>query len=560
MAARHSAHGDEPTTIADEPPGHRSRGGVVRSRRAFLVTAAAAGTALVAGAACSSGDDEAGGDADDSGAGGSGAGDGDRSPTDAQGGEGMFADGGVPDEATIFGWISTVVDQGIRRPGYEADDWTIDWAAERFREVGLGDVRLEPVDVLRWEPTEWSLEVTAADGTTSELDCFPVPYAAAVDGLDVELAAFDPSDPDAVAGKASLYEVALLRLPGDFMADQGSGLPAGATREERSYDPHRTLADTHVVPFGADFSEALEPSTAAGAVAFIGVLTGYPGDSYEYYVPYDARERDLPGVWIRGSDGARLRNLLAAGPVRVRLSVATDVRTVPSANVVGDLAGPDGDDEMVLIGSHHDGPWASAVEDGSGIALVLAQATYWASRPADERPHQLRFLLQGGHMSGGAGLGAYVSDHADELPSIVLVVHLEHAALAFADPGTGPARSPDELVPTGLAAPRWWFTSRNPDLEASVLDALGAEDLDRSLLVAPDAIGEMPPTDGAYYHREGVPVVNFLAAPFYLFDAMDTLDKIDREHLVPITRTAARIVAATAGITADEMRAGIVTG
>ena len=57
-----------------------------------------------------------------------------------------------------------------------------------------------------------------------------------------------------------------------------------------------------------------------------------------------------------------------------------------------------------------------------------------------------------------------------------------------------------------------------------------------------------------------MPVVNFLAAPFYLFDAMDTLDKIDREHLVPITRTVARIVAATAGTTADEMRAGIATG
>ncbi|MGH9215642.1 MAG: hypothetical protein ACRDZS_05250 [Acidimicrobiales bacterium] len=67
-------------------------------------------------------------------------------------------------------------------------------------------------------------------------------------------------------------------------------------------------------------------------------------------------------------------------------------------------------------------------------------------------------------------------------------------------------------------------------------EALEAEQLGRSMILAPDAFGEQPRTDGAFYHREGVPVMNFLTAPFYLFDAMDTLDKIDRENLVPLPR------------------------
>jgi hypothetical protein len=53
-----------------------------------------------------------------------------------------------------------------------------------------------------------------------------------------------------------------------------------------------------------------------------------------------------------------------------------------------------------------------------------------------------------------------------------------------------------------------------------------------------------------------VPLVNLLAAPFYLFDAMDTLDGIDRASLVPITRAAIRIVEATAGVSAAAMRRG----
>jgi hypothetical protein len=157
-------------------------------------------------------------------------------------------------------------------------------------------------------------------------------------------------------------------------------------------------------------------------------------------------------------------------------------------------------------------------------------------------------------MAGGAGLHCYIEDHRAELGSVLLELHLEHAAREVAERTDRPGH---ELEPTGLCTPRWWFTSRNPDLEAAVLDALTAEQLDRSMLVAPDALGEQPPTDGGFYHREGVPVVNFLAAPFYLFDAMDTIDKLDRENLVPLTRAAIRIIESTRGVSAAAMRAGI---
>ncbi len=183
---------------------------------------------------------------------------------------------------------------------------------------------------------------------------------------------------------------------------------------------------------------------------------------------------------------------------------------------------------------------------------MLAQATYWAAQPVERRPHRLVFLLQGGHMSGGAGLRGYIEAHRAELAQVVLEVHLEHAALEFGGQG-------GDVVPTGQPVPRWFFTTRIPSLEAAVAEALETEHLGRSMILAPDAFGEQPPTDGAFYHREGVPVMNFLTAPFYLFDAMDTLDKIDRDHLVPLTRATIRIVESTRGVSAAEMRAGVVT-
>ncbi|MBX3285423.1 MAG: M28 family peptidase, partial [Actinobacteria bacterium] len=292
-----------------------------------------------------------------------------------------------------------------------------------------------------------------------------------------------------------------------------------------------------------------DPAIDGGAAAFLGTLTDYPGDSHRYFVPYDGLDREIPGLWLSGSDGAWLREELARGPVTVRIEVVAETEDITTVNVVGEL--PGATDEVVMVGSHHDGPWSSAVEDASGISLVLAQATYWAAQPAERRPHRLVFVLQGGHMSGGAGLRGYIAAHADELADVVLEVHLEHAALEC-------EVVDGQAVPTDRATPRWFFTSRIPSLEAAVGEAIEGEELWRSLILAPDAFGASPPTDGSGYHLAGVPVVNVLAAPFYLFDEMDTLDKIDRDHLVPLTRATIRIIESVRAETAAGLRAKVV--
>jgi hypothetical protein len=88
--------------------------------------------------------------------------------------------------------------------------------------------------------------------------------------------------------------------------------------------------------------------------------------------------------------------MLQEGPVRARIVVDADIRALESANVTGELPGRD--EELVIVGSHHDAPWASAVEDTSGLGLVLAQAAYWSRLPREERPHSMLFHLNTGHM------------------------------------------------------------------------------------------------------------------------------------------------------------------
>ena len=446
----------------------------------------------------------------------------------------------IPDEARIYGWIEEVFSQGVRRPAYAADRWAEQFCLEQFRTAGLANVRAEPVALPYWEPREASLTVEPEGGAAVRFACFPLPHAASADGLEAQLVAYDWEAPGGVRDAIALCDVRLGRLPYAALADRATWC----------FDPDCSFAErAQVLPFGRGAQAVMEPAMEAGAIGFVGALTDYPSDSHRYYVPYDGLERPVPGVWVSGSDGARLHAMLdEQGPVRARIAVDAIRRMETCYNIVGELAGAD--EELVIIGSHHDGPWASAVEDGSGIALVLAQAQYWSRIPERERPHRLVFLLNAGHMCGGAGVRAFIAEHPGELERTVLEVHLEHAANECVE-------EEGVLKPTGQPEARWWFTSCIPQLEQAVRRTLEAEDLRRSFILPPTAFGPHPTTDGGPFHAAGVPLVNYLTAPFYLFDEQDTMDKIHRPSLVPVTRAAVRLIEWTAGQSARGMRESV---
>ena len=442
----------------------------------------------------------------------------------------------VPTAAEMMGWIEHVTERGIRRPGYPADDWTVAWAENFFRELQLEDVRLEDVPLPRWEPDDWMLEVWPVSSPDEVLQpvSFPLPHTSpAPGGLEGRLFAVGAED---VSGAIAFDTVTLSPFRQTGARDLAM----------RSYDPDGEFDTlTQILPFGPRIQNVMEPAIEGGAVGYIGVVDA-PWETCDYYVPYDGIERPIPGVWISRSDGARVRDMLIEGPVWARVRVASRRTEVVTHNVVGTL--PGFSDEWIIVACHHDGPWVSAVEDAAGMALVLAQASYWSRLPHRQRPHNMLFLLTSGHMCHGAGTRAFIDTHKDLMDKVVLEMHLEHPARQAV--GTDGA-----LVATDDPEVRWWFTTRNDTLIGAVEDAIREEDLRRSLIMPPDVFGPHPTTDGGFFHLEGVPLVNFLTAPMYLFDSRDTIDKVHEASLEPVTRAAIHIINATRGLTAAQLRA-----
>jgi hypothetical protein len=392
-----------------------------------------------------------------------------------------------------------------------------------------------------WTPGECSLTAWLEDdpGTILQLTGSPLPYSASTGGLEARLAPL--YEPGSVEGMLGVDRIELLSLPQTLMLQEATYV----------HDPDGDFVDlVQRLPFAAETQSVMRSAVDRGAAGYIGLLSGVPWETRDYYVPYDAVRWPLPGAWFSRADAAQLTDLQKQGTVRARLVSEGEARQAASHNVVGTLPGRS--DEWVIVGSHHDGPWASAVEDASGVALVLAQAAHWSRVPCERRPHNMLFLVTAGHMSGAAGTSAFIAAHDDLLAKVVVEVHLEHAAAACEADGNGRLRATDQ------PEPRWWFTSRNPRLESAVIDALQRHDLRRSLVLRPTVFAPFPPTDGGLFHLSGVPLVSFLTAPMYLFDSQDTVDKVHLPTLEPLSLAAIDIIASTAGVTAASMRAGVL--
>jgi hypothetical protein len=452
----------------------------------------------------------------------------------------------VPTIAEMMDWTRQIFNQGIRRPGYPADYKIETWVEEQFKEIGLQDTTLQPVPVKKWEAYNAKLKIWM-DGNASEvldIPCFPVPYTKPVNNIEAELYLYSEEGPR--PGTILVSELNLLKVPVRAL----KALPG----IDRFYDPKNELDDLEqTVPFDFKMRKFLESPLKDDVVGFIGILSGYPWETDKYYVPYDAVERNIPGVYVSRENGIEILKFIESGKVKANLSFDAITSEVTSHNVLGRLYGAS--DEWIVIGTHHDGPWNSAVEDASGMALVLAQAKYWSQIPVDQRPFNLLFLMNCAHMAGAKGAISFVEQYKEFLEKVIVAIHLEHVAREVKSEN-------GKLIPLDNPTIRWWFVSRILALEEIVEEAVTKENLERSILLPPDGFppgSDKPPTDGSFYHPAGIPFISFLTAPPYLFDPADTLDKIHQESYESLTRAVIRMINSLKNYTANELRNLVLT-
>ena len=447
----------------------------------------------------------------------------------------------------MLGRIRHITGFGTRRPGYAQGLEVEKYVESCFMSFGLGDVRREPVPVNRWEPVATSLW---AGATASELPCFAVPYTAWTEpgGLDAALAyvgdgAAADYDTVDVAGRIVVADArfgelsaAALKTGAHFVRDPGQTIPEGPLH-----------AANWLIHNFAAYYEAQK----RGARAFLGVLADSPVDGCDHYVPYDGFPKALPAAWIGREHGDALRESAKRGE-HARFTSFGVADVTDSHNVVGVVPGQT--DEHILVTCHHDAPFASAVEDASGLAVLLALAEAFGREPGRLRRNVL-FVASSGHFHGGIGNRVFVEKHRKGvLATTVAALGIEHIGEEAEADGRGGYRL------TGRPEVRAIFAERSPSLVRVLEEEVDRAGLDRTICADAYLFGPEPPCDSAPYFTAGIPSACHISGPLYLFDPHDTIDKVRAADLVPVASFFANVIHAIDEIPADDLAEGLRHG
>lgn len=340
-----------------------------------------------------------------------------------------------------------------RITGTAYDRMTTDWMLEQFRKLGLENVHREEFTAAPlWYPTSAAASYTV-DGTTAPLNTiFPIaetkgttPAGMSADAVWLGLGTAADFVGRDVKGKAVvLYSVL---TPGG--RNHSAGDRSGA------YD-------------------SINRANQAGAAMVITIM-GMPGNAI--FEPEGANRTTVPAMTLSQDEGYVLRDLLGAGKkVTINLRLAIEERRdLKSANVFGTL--PGASDEQVFVMAHTDAFFEGAMDNASGMAMLVDIARHYAALPRAARPRTMVFAGTPDHHHGSAGLNR-IRDGYD-WSKVAFIVNCEHPSQTLLYVFGG------DLMTSNAISARRWYANGTDAFRRLVYDTL--RDFNVSVYTVPEA-------------------------------------------------------------------------
>lgn len=289
-------------------------------------------------------------------------------------------------------------------PQYAA---AVQYVASELRKLGL-DVRLQPVQVPRWERGEERAELVAYPGQAGEaiqrlvVTALGGSVATPPEGITAEVVAVRSFDElEALGAERVAGKIVVFNQPFDQRLAE-AGHAGEAYGQSVAYRSNGAVAAARL---GAIASLV----RSVGGAEYRLPHTG--GTSYTEGVPR------IPAGALSAEDAALVERLAKRGPVRLRLVLTP--RTLPDAtdhNVIGDLKGSERPDEVVIVSGHLDS-WdlgTGAIDDAAGVAVAMEVANL--VKQAGLRPKRtIRVVAWAAEEPALFGSRRYVKEYASEL-------------------------------------------------------------------------------------------------------------------------------------------------
>lgn len=242
-------------------------------------------------------------------------------------------------------------DIGHRFAGSQLEHQAAEFLADRMRQYGLENVRLEEFQMASWERGECKLWMTAP--VEQEVSAIALPYCPSAD--------FEAEMVDVGEGEKPDFE---------RLADQIQGkivLTDAETNKPGERKSHRIDKFNWAVERGAQAIVYMNQNP--GLLRITGSI---PGTMAKSQVA-ENREAPIPGIGISFEAGKALRRLARKGQPKLKLRTSNKTYNSTSANVIGEITGTEKPDEVILLGGHYDGHDVAqgAGDDGAGTIVGL---------------------------------------------------------------------------------------------------------------------------------------------------------------------------------------------
>jgi hypothetical protein len=434
-----------------------------------------------------------------------------------------------PTSEEMYRWTSEIVEitnkhEQYRRSGTPGDLEIREYIKNKLISFGIPSVENQEYQFTSHTYTEWKLTVSGED-----VPCFFWRTSQFTDAEGLSADAIYVGDEIPLDGSVKGKIVVLDVIPGVVSRK------SLAATSDYVHDPDGYFevdAIQSAPNLSSNMPAAFYMAKKQGAVGFIGILD-YPTGTNKFYPDVGLAVRDLmPAVMVGKFDGEKLKKRLKASrnvlPAKIVLKGSIN-KNATSGNVVGILPGVT--DEILIINTHHDGCFSSAVEDASGIASVLALAKFYAAYVPDLRVKTLVFDFEGNHWSWDYPYGS--RKFAEHNPKILAktnaVLSIEHIAREMVVKG-------GEYVDAGYPSPAYMFAPELPELKQICIEAIQKNNL--TYTIVPRYSGEdlMTPAQTRWFHLLGFPVYQYISGPEYLYLPDDTLDKIDKKRFETVNR------------------------
>ncbi|MDX1491108.1 MAG: M28 family peptidase [Pseudohongiellaceae bacterium] len=411
-----------------------------------------------------------------------------------------------------------------RISGFDSGEETTRWAANKLREAGIEDVRLQSFtqaeDAEFWLPLSWELRLKAnpAFGANSQ---------------DIILETAMPLSPSNIeGGKLSAQ-----------LVYAGTGSPA----ELANLDLQGKIAVQKVVPQGHMVFERtptvprMRAMFEQGAVAVINIMQ-LPGNE----LATDFRNCGGPCFNIGGRDGAFLEKVLSEASLKglqdsvtVEATLETQIFTGLSAvNGVGVLPGSESD-ETIIINAHVDAWFDGAGDNGDGLAVQIALARHFA-KPENRTKRTLVFVASAGHHTSGLnGPRNFVALNPELASKSVLALNIEHVAQRNFVPARSQASDGyrDFVADVGEAPIVAGITNSAPFLEGLIESGVA--------LYGTNFVSEantMASGEGGGYRSLEAPIVTTMQAPPLYHTSGEVLEAISEPGLERMARFLAYFI------------------